>query len=192
MAALAFTGPAHAAVGYIATAGGLLLHANGDEAVLTAWTGQSPIQGFSGYGRIHLEGRCLTGRTEGAPLRWEGCRLGDKGQVWKFIGDRLSNELEHCAEVEDGPAAKVRVLAQVCTGQRSQRWKPLATESAEDVAVRIADPLLRTVFLRSIAAAKAGVVVSLASGQVVRSAPAACGMVVHLGGGTVVRLDGHS
>lgn len=184
-------GGVHAAVGYIATPGGLLLHANGDEAVLVPWNRQSPIQGFSGYGRIHLEGRCLTGRGEGAPLRWEGCRLGDKAQVWKFIGDRLSNEMEHCAEVEDAAAAQQRVLAHVCTGEPAQRWTALSAEPAQEVAGRIADPQVRSAFLRSVAAGPAGSLVSLASGRIVKAAVAAAGgVVVNLGGGSVVRLAG--
>ena len=177
-------GGAQAAVGYIATPGGLLLQASGEDAVLAPWNRQSPIQGFSGYGRIHLEGRCLTGRGEGMPLRWEGCRLGDKAQVWKLIGERLSNELEQCADVETAG----RVQAQPCTGEPGQRWKGLHTEAAEDVARGIADPLVRRVFLRSVASAPAGGLVSLASGLAVQAATAG-GVVVHLGGGTVVRLD---
>jgi len=179
-------GAAHAAVGYIATPGGLLLQAHGDDVVLAPWNRQSPIQGFSGYGRIHLEGRCLTGRGEGALLRWEGCRLGDKAQVWKLIGERLSNELEHCADLESSG----RVQAQACTGEASQRWKGLHTEAADDVARGIADPLVRRVFLRTISAAPAGALVSLATGLAVQAVVAgvAGGVVVHLGGGTVVRL----
>ncbi|MCG2593543.1 RICIN domain-containing protein [Ramlibacter sp. XY19] len=179
-------GNALAAVGYIAAPGGLLLQASGDDAVLAAWNRQSPIQGFSGYGRIHLEGRCLTARAEGAPLRWEGCRLGDKAQVWKLIGDRLSNELEHCAEV----LASGRVQAQACNGETGQRWKGLQTEGAEDVARGIADPLVRRMFLRTVAAAPAGGLVSLTTGLPVQFVVAGAldGVVVHLGGGTVVRL----
>lgn len=187
IASLFTTSFAHAAVGYIAAPGGELLQASGDDAVLAPWNRQSPIQGFSGYGLIHLEGRCLTGRAEGGPLRWEGCRLGDKAQVWKLIGNRLSNELEHCAEAE----ASGRVQARACTGEGGQRWKGLHTEGAEDVSRGIADPLVRRAFLRSVAAAPAGGLVSLATGQPVATGGSCCA-VVHLGGGTVVRLDGKS
>ena len=53
LAWLAAAGAAQAAVGYIAAPSGLLLHADGDEAVLVYWNQQSPIQGFSGYGRVY-------------------------------------------------------------------------------------------------------------------------------------------
>ena len=178
-----------AAVGYIATPTGLVLHANGDDAVLVRWDRQSPLQGFSGYGRIHLEGRCLTGRGEGASLRWEGCRLGDKAQVWKLVGERLSNELEHCAEV-DG-AAPGRVLAHACTGEPRQRWRALRAETVQDVAARISRSDVRNTFLRSIAAGPAGSLVSLDSGRILKaSGSSAGGMAVNLGGGSVVLLPG--
>ena len=121
-------------------------------------------------------------------LRWEGCRLGDKAQVWKLIGERLSNELEQCADVD----AAGGVQAHACTGAGGQRWKGLHTETAEDAARGIGDPLVRRVFLRTVAAAPAGALVSLATGRPVEAVVArgTCGVVVHLGGGTVVRLDG--
>ena len=86
------------------------------------------------------------------------------------------------------------MLARACSGEPAQRWKGLATEAAEEVARGIADPLVRRVFLRTVAAGRAGSLVSLANGRPLQAvvATATCGVVVNLGGGTVLRLDGKS
>ena len=57
---------AFASVSFISSSAGFMLHVSGDGAVISNWGAQSPVQGFSGFGQVHLAGRCLTGREIGA------------------------------------------------------------------------------------------------------------------------------
>ena len=57
---------AFAGVSFISSSAGFMLHVSGDGAVISNWGAQSPVQGFSGFGQVHLAGRCLTGRKTGS------------------------------------------------------------------------------------------------------------------------------
>lgn len=182
-------------VAYLSSSGGYMLHNSGGTAVTADWRGQSPLEGFSGYGQIRLNGQCLGGK-DGQPLRWEGCRGGDKGQVWAFSNGKLNNELGWCADVEGGrTGAGVRVLAWRCSGASNQRWKSHQVESGQSVAARIGNPSTSRTFLDTMRVARPGEVISLATGRVVSAgganAVAAGGAnVVAAGGGNVVAAGG--
>lgn len=156
-------------IGYISSASGYLIHDSGGAAVTAAWAGQAPIAGFSGYGQVRVNGRCLSGPgPAGQPLRWESCRRGDKGQVWALANRRLNNELGWCADVEgnrSGPG--VRVLAWSCTGAINQQFKAHPVVSAESVAARIPDPAVRQTFVQTAQTARPGAAISLATGRLV-------------------------
>lgn len=190
-AALALTGlAAHAAdIAYIASSGGYMLHDQGGAAATRDWDGGSSIQGFSGYGAIRVDGRCLTGNAGGQPLRWESCRAGDKGQIWKLSSGRLNNGLGWCADVQGGRGgAGVPVLAWQCSGAANQQWKALGKEPAQDFASRrIQDPAVRGTFIGTAQSARPGTVISLATGRVVSAGGA---NVVSAGGANVVSAGG--
>jgi hypothetical protein len=182
---------AHAGVGYI-VAGAQVLHAAGDAAVVAPWRGQPPIQGFGGYGRIHADGTCLTAGARGRPLRWEGCRGGDKAQVWKLAAGRLSNELDQCAQRE-AHAAGVRVVAAACSGAPEQRWSSWSSMPAPRAAARMADPDRRARFLHNVEALPAGTVLSFATGDPVPAAAVLSGAdpaakAISVGAGDVIPL----
>eukprot|EP01031_Cornospumella_fuschlensis_P049026 gene49026-60016_t len=84
-AAFAMAAPAAAqSIAYISSASGYMLHMSGNTAVTANWSGQSPISGFTGYGQIQMNGRCLTGRNGNQPLTWEGCNGSDRSQKWSL------------------------------------------------------------------------------------------------------------
>lgn len=158
-----------AEIAYISSSSGYMLHAGGTNAATANWTGQPPISGFTGYGPIRASGRCLTGRgPEGRPLTWEGCRSGDKAQIWALSNARLNNESGWCADVEGNrPGAGVRVLAWRCTGAVNQRWKAHAIVSANEVAQRIQNPQARAAFINNAARAQPGQMIDARSGGLI-------------------------
>lgn len=187
----------HAAgVAYISSSSGYLLHQSGGAAVTAKWNGQAPIQGFAGYGRIQINGQCLSARQGGQPLRWEGCSNGDKSQIWALNGSKLNNELGWCADVEGGRGgAGVRVLAWQCSGAGNQQWRAHRDESAQSVAGRIAQPQARAAFVKNASSAQPGSIISLSTGQVVSAGGANViasggGNVIATGGGNVVAAGG--
>ncbi|MBC7380104.1 MAG: RICIN domain-containing protein [Burkholderiaceae bacterium] len=111
---------------YISPSAGYVLHAAGDGAVIANWAAQAPLQGFSGFGQVHLAGRCLTGKASGQQLRWEGCRVGDKAQVWSLSSGALVNDMTLCAEVQGAPAGNAPVVSNSCNRSPGQRWNGLA------------------------------------------------------------------
>lgn len=181
---------AHASeVAYIASSGGYMLHNQGGAAATRDWDGAAAIQGFSGYGAIRVDGQCLTGSASGQPLRWESCRAGDKGQVWKLSSGKLNNELGWCADVQGGRSgAGVPVVAWQCSGAPNQQWKALGKVPAQDYAARhIKDPSIRGAFIGTAQSAKPGTVISTATGRVVSAGGA---NVVSAGGANVVSAGG--
>lgn len=188
----AWCSAAVAGVGYVASGAGLVLQSAAGGAVMAAWRGQAPIQGFSGYGPVYWNGLCLTGRNAGEPLRWEGCRIGDRAQIWKLAGEHFSNELDHCARREH-EGEQARVLAAACGGDPAQRWKAWSSAPAQAAAATIADRSIRTEFLRTVATVPAGSVISLASGRLLDAAAVRAGTApgpkaVSLGAGDVIPL----
>lgn len=180
---------AAASIAYIASSGGYMLHGSGG-ATLAKWQGQAPIS-FSGYGQIKQGGNCLSGSAGGQQLRWEGCRSGDKGQIWALNGSKLNNELGFCADVERGhQAAGTRVLAYQCNGGSNQQWRGLAAQSGQSVASGISNVAARNTFLNSLKSAPAGAQISTATGQVIAPGSATGGYVVSAGGGNVVAAGG--
>ncbi|CAN5575704.1 hypothetical protein BH11PSE7_BH11PSE7_26170 [soil metagenome] len=178
---------AQAGVTYIASSGGYVLHASGDSAVIASWGGQSPLQGFSGFGQVHLGGRCLTGKESGQPLRWEGCRVGDKAQVWSLSGGALTNDRALCADVQGGQGNNTAVITSSCNRSTGQRWRGLTVSSAASFAPQIADAAARAAFLRTAQIAVAGTFISLATGQAMPgSAMPLAGAVISAGGGNVI------
>ena len=167
-----------------------LLHVSGDGAVIFSWGAHSPVQGFSGFGQVHLAGRCLTSKERGQQLRWEGCRGGDKAQVWSLSRGTLVNELALCADVEGDQANNARVLGIACSGSLSQRWNEHSIHSARGFAARIVDDAARAAFLRTAQTTEPGTFISLATGlAVMRNAaqPAtSVPMVISAGGGNVI------
>lgn len=163
------TSGASEGVGYVSSASGYMLHQSGSSAVTANWSGQSPIEGFAGYGPLRLAGRCLTAKgPAGQVLTWEACRSGDKAQVWALSRGRLNNELGWCADVEGNRAgAGVRVIAWQCSGAVNQRWKGHPLVRADSVASRIADPAARRQFVDNASRAAPGQLISLESGQLV-------------------------
>ncbi|MFZ2220757.1 MAG: ricin-type beta-trefoil lectin domain protein [Rhodoferax sp.] len=185
-------------VAYISSSSGYMLHNSAGNAVTADWRGQAPLQGFSGYGQIQLSGQCLTGRSSGQPLRWEGCVSGEKAQIWKLSGSRLNNEINLCADVEGGRGgAGVRVLAWQCKGGSNQYWRAHTAVTVESVANGISNTTVRNTFLNTARSASPGTVISTQTGQVVAAgganAVAAGGAnVVAAGGGNVVAAGGRN
>lgn len=192
IALAALAGAAQAQIAYISSASGYMLNASGSTAVTADWRGQPPIQGFGGYGNIQMGGRCLTGRTGGQPLTWEGCNGADKAQRWALGGGKLNNELGWCADVEGNRGgAGVRVLAWQCGGQVNQRWRSHRALTVQQAAAGIANPAARAAFERNAASAPPGSVISGATGQIVGAGAgnivgAGAGNLVSIGGGNVV------
>jgi len=115
---------AQSAIHYISSSTGFVLHRSGNKAVVTQWQGQKPIERFTGYGQIKMDGFCLTGNTGNKPLTWETCRNNDPGQRWSFDKGRLRNERGWCADLEGGRGgANVPVLAWNCSGAGNQVWR---------------------------------------------------------------------
>ncbi len=107
--AIAITAPAYAqSVGYISSSSGYMLHMSGSTAVTANWSGQAPISGFTGYGQIKMNGRCLTGKNGNQPLTWEGCNSSERAQKWSLQNRTLRNEGGWCADVEGGRVPVVR------------------------------------------------------------------------------------
>ena len=171
---------AHASgIGYISSSSGYVLHMSGSTAVTADWKGQAPIQGFSGYGQIKMDGRCLTGRNGNQPLTWEGCG-NDAAQRWKLSGGQLNNEGGWCADVEGARGgAGVRVLAWKCSGSSNQKWRSHPIVSAQTAAARISDPNVKNTFLSNASRASAGQLISTRTGQLVAA-----------GGGNLIGNDG--
>lgn len=182
--ALASAAAGAANVAYISSSSGYMLHASGGTAVTANWAGQAPIQGFSGYGQIQVNGQCLTGKTGNQPLTWEGCRGGDKSQVWALSNRRLNNEAGWCADVEGNRnGAGVRVLAWQCSGAVNQQWGSHVIESAQAAANRVSNPAVRSTFLSTAQSARPGDVISLSTGKIVAQGG---GNIVAQGAGNVV------
>lgn len=147
---------------YIGSSSGYVLHSNGGGAVVANWNGQAPIQGFTGYGQIRMDGLCLTGRNGQQQLRWESCKGGDKSQIWAISNKRLNNELGWCADVEgnrQGP--NVRVLAWQCSGAINQQWNDFRAVSLQSVLSRITDATIRAGIEAKIRNARPGFKVQL-------------------------------
>lgn len=173
---------------YISSASGYMLYNAGGGAVTANWQGQPPLGGFTGYGQIHLNGQCLTGKAASQQLRWEACRGGDKSQVWALANRRLNNEAGWCADVEGNRAgAGVRVLAYKCSGAINQQWNAHTAVAAQTAAARISNAAVRTEFLRNAQSARPGAVISLATGKVIA---AGGGNVIAAGGGNVIAAGG--
>lgn len=172
---------ANAQIAYISSSNGYMIHDGGGVAVTTPWQGQAPISGFSGYGQISINGRCLTGRQGNQPLRFEPCRHGDTSQTWKLSGGQLNNEGGWCADVEGnrgGPG--VRVLAWQCSRAVNQRFRAHQLVSAQEFARQaIRDPNISRAFVESANRARPGQLISVASGRLVGD-----------GGGTLIGQDG--
>lgn len=174
-------------IAYLSSSNGYMLHSSGGSAVTADWRGQSALDGFSGYGQIRLNGQCLGGK-DNQPLRWEGCRSGDKSQVWAFNNGKLNNELGWCADVEGGRnGAGVRVLAWNCSGSSNQRWKAHQLQSAQSVAARLGNSAAGKALVDTARVARPGEVISLATGRVVAAGSA---NVVAAGGGNVIAAGG--
>lgn len=156
-------------IAYISSASGYVVHDAGGTAVTANWAGQAPISGFSGYGAIRVNGRCLTAPgPAGQPVRWEGCRQGDKSQIWALSDRRLNNELGWCADVEGNrQGAGVRLVAWNCSGAVNQRFTAHRVVSAQSVAARIPDPGVRQKFLQTAQTARPGAIISTATGGLV-------------------------
>lgn len=182
-------------IAYLSSSSGFMLHNSGGTAVTADWRGQAPLEGFSGYGQIRLNGQCLGGK-DNQPLRWEGCRGGDKGQIWAFRNGKLNNELGWCADVEGGRGGSgVRVLAWNCSGSSNQKWKAHQIQSAQSVAARIGNPSAGKTLVDTARVARPGEVISLATGRVVASGggnvvAAGSANVIAAGGGNVIAPGG--
>lgn len=182
-------------IAYIASSSGYLLHMSNASAVTADWRGQAPIQGFTGYGAIQMNGRCLAGHSGGQPLTWENCNS-DRSQRWSLSGGRLRNEGGWCADVEGARSgANVRVLAYQCSGAANQQWRALGLEPAQSAAGRISNAAVRSTFLQTAASAPAGSIISLASGRAVAAGGANVitsggANVIAAGGGNVITIGG--
>jgi hypothetical protein len=156
-------------IGYVSSASGYLIHDSGGAAVTANWAGQAPISGFTGYGAIRVNGRCLTANgPAGQPVRWDSCRRGEKAQIWALANRRLNNELGWCADVEGNRGgAGVRVVAWACSGAVNQQFKGHPIVSAQSAASRISDPQVRQTFLQTAQTARPGAAISLTTGRLV-------------------------
>lgn len=156
-------------IAYISSASGYVLDDGGGAAVTADWKGQRPLAGFTGYGQVRLNNRCLsTSGPAGQQLRWDACRSGDKAQVWALKNNQLNNELGWCADVEGNrKGAGVRVLAWQCSRAVNQQFRAHRTVSAQAAASRISDPSVRQVFLQTAQTAQPGSGISLQTGRLI-------------------------
>lgn len=156
-------------IAHISSSSGFVLDDSGGAAVTAAWRGQRALSGFSGYGQVRLNNRCLsTNGPAGQQLRWDTCRSGDKAQVWALNNKQLNNELGWCADVEGNrQGAGVRVLAWQCSRAINQQFKAHEVESIQAVASRIADPNVRQAFTQTAQSARPGSVISLQNGRLI-------------------------
>lgn len=156
-------------IAHISSSSGYVLDDGGGAAVTAAWKGQRPLAGFSGYGQVRLNNRCLsTNGPAGQQLRWDTCRSGDKAQVWALNNRQLNNELGWCADVEGNrQGAGVRVLAWQCSRAVNQQFKAHVAVSAQTAAARIADHNVRQIFLQTAQTAKPGSVISPQTGRLI-------------------------
>lgn len=174
-------------IAYLSSASGYMLHQSGNIAVMAIWNGQRPITGFSGYGQIRMNDRCLAGRNGGQPLTWEGCARGDRAQIWGFSNGRLNNELGWCADVEGNRGGSgVRVLAWQCSGAINQRWKRHDVVSGAQVVSRIREPNTRAQVDNFARTAQPGQALRLSAAQA-SQLPAE---LIGLDGATLIGLDG--
>jgi hypothetical protein len=194
--ALASAAATAANIAYISSSSGYMLNNSGGTAVTANWAGQAPIQGFSGYGQIQMNGQCLTGKTGNQPLTWEGCRGGDKSQIWSLSNRKLNNEGGWCADVEGNRGgAGVRVLAWKCSGAGNQQWGSHYVESAQATASRISNAAVRSTFLSTVQGARPGAIISLSTGKLIGQdggglVAAGGGNIVAAGGGNIVAAGG--
>ncbi|MFM7545178.1 MAG: ricin-type beta-trefoil lectin domain protein [Synechococcales cyanobacterium] len=145
------------AIGYLSSSTGFVLHRSGNTAVVSQWQVQKPIEGFTGYGQIKMDGFCLTGNTGNRPLTWETCWTNDPGQRWAFDNGRLRNERGWCADLEGGRrGANVPVVAWNCSGAGNQVWKAHYPVNLRSTIARIPDPLMRQQVNRKLIAAPPG------------------------------------
>ena len=145
------------AVQYLSSSTGFVLHRSGNTAVVSQWAGQKPIEGFTGYGQIKMDGVCLTGNTGNKALTWETCRTNDPGQRWGFDKGRLRNERGWCADLEGGRrGANVPVLAWNCSGAGNQVWRAHYPANLTSTIASIPDPLMRQQLDRKLKAAPPG------------------------------------
>lgn len=132
------------AIMYLSSSTGFVLHRSGNSAVVSQWQGQKPIQQFTGYGQIKMDGFCLTGNTGNKALTWETCRANDPGQRWGFERGRLRNERGWCADLQGGRSgANVPVLAWNCSGAGNQVWKAHYPVACGNIVASIPDPATR-------------------------------------------------
>jgi hypothetical protein len=180
--------PAHAQQGiaYLSSGG----YALGGSSIATtaAWTGQSALSGFSGYGQINWNGRCLAGKGKGQPLAWEACR-NDASQRWKFQNRQLNNEQGWCADVEGGRSgANVRVVSWDCNSRAAnQKWTAHYMKPWQVFATSIWNPQVRAAFEANAQKLKVGDRISLTTGNLVA---AGGGNLVAAGGGNLIGNDG--
>ncbi|MES2973443.1 MAG: ricin-type beta-trefoil lectin domain protein [Pseudomonadota bacterium] len=167
---------------------GYLLGNSAGVGAAVAWSPQHALEGFGGYGQVKARGQCLSGRQSGQPLRWEGCRSGDKSQVWSLKGSKLGNELGFCADVEGGNrSAGARLVAWSCSGATNQQWRAHgAAQPASSLEARV-PAAARAEFARNAQSAPPGSVISLSTGKVVASGG---GNVVAAGGANVIAAGG--
>jgi hypothetical protein len=175
---------------------GYLLGNSGGVGAAVPWSPQHAVQGFGGYGQIQTQGQCLTGKQSGQPLRWEGCRGGDKSQVWALHGTKLSNELGFCADVEGGNrAAGARLVAWSCSGAANQQWRAHGAAQPANSLQALVPSAARAEFARNAQTAAPGSVISLSTGKVVaaggaNAVAAGGGNVIAAGGGNVIAAGG--
>jgi hypothetical protein len=156
-------------IAYISSSSGYMVHDSGGTAVTANWAGQAAITGFSGYGPIRVNGRCLTtSGPAGQPLRWQNCVRGDKSQIWALSNKRLNNELGWCADVEGNrQGAGARLVAWKCHGAANQQFKAHYVVSAQSVAAKVKDPGARAALIRNAQTARPGSVISMSTGQII-------------------------
>jgi hypothetical protein len=173
---------------YLSSSSGYMLHRNGNTAVTANWSGQAPINGFSGYGAVRMDGLCLTGRNGNQPLQWETCKSADKAQVWGYSNGRLNNELGWCADVEGNRGgAGVRVLAWRCSGASNQTWKVHRLVPAAEVLSRVSNAEMRRSIETQLKNAVPGQAMKLTQDQL-RSIPRDA--LIGLDGATLISAGG--
>ena len=171
------------AIQYLSSSTGFVLHRSGNRAVVSQWAGQKPIEGFTGYGQIKMDGVCLTGNTGNKALTWETCRTNDPGQRWGFDKGRLRNERGWCADLEGGRrGANVPVLAWNCSGAGNQVWRAHYPVPSGNIIAKIPDPTTRQQLDTKIKAA--------APGQRIPLTPTEKKALEGVGASNLIGLDG--